>query len=1054
MKTLTTFLFFIISFYTGYSQQTWTNYVNDRLIADIIVDKTDVWVASQGGLTRTNIQSGEFQTYLAGNSPIKGGGVSQIEKAPDGAIWIGSENGGVFRYFQDEWIHYYDDVVDSFYEEIEHLQILPNGDVWFFVEKRGNQLDHKLFRIKDGQVKAFGNLPPKQYSFCMLNDSTLYLLSQKAIYKYDVNTGTVIKTFDETNSLIESTEKMRDLRLDKNGHMIIPSDTRIFQLINDELTVLSQQGLTVLLPFSDEQGNIYFQTYHNDPNGVRLLKYDGNQFKYYTDQDFAPYPADDLPIFFANDIGSGLYAGIFNVDSEFTLFRYYDNEWYPVKSQIVPLLDNYQQDVEADCHGNLWFNSRDGIDVRYSNGSWEHFDVSNTFHSSSMTIDPITCDAWFGNYGGGGAHPGIIRISNGVVTSFLNNDGNIHDIKASRDGKIYFLSAESGFGYIENDEVTILDDGSEFTICTSMDIDSKGNVYIGAWQSKLIRYNGHSFDHLGSGEGGDYVFNVRVDRDDLIWTTSSNGLMQFDGVGWHNMNATWESVEISDMIQDKKGNFWVSTFNDGLFYWDGQNTQHYNILNSGLTTEELYKVNLDDDGNLIVTQWVGASVLHIPQVLEYFHGNGSVYFDAEKNGVFDPGTDVLVPGQKMKNLDNNLWSVTNAFGSYAFYNDVAEENQFQHQLQAAAQSTTPNPQTALFTDYASILPDFGFWTDEPFNVQHSINTGIMICDRDFNVQISFHNNGVYAITGDVVLNYADLYTYVSSSLPPTEQAPGQIMFDDLSLAPFEYKYIKVTFKSPDFTSLGMVGEFESAFQTTDTILMAATSDSLHCSYDPNDKKVEATGDFFEHTSLISDPLKYTIRFQNEGNYKAFDIVVLDTLDANLDPSTFELVASSHPVEVTISPEGILKFVFSHIDLPARSENEAESQGFVSFTIQPDSNLVSPLSIFNKASIYFDFNPPIQTNTTAWDLTDDLASVGIQEPKSNFILYPNPTDGHLIIEMDNESSYRILDASGRAVNAGYFLPGRNNIEFNGPAGLYIIHVIDVNGRRIMAKVIKL
>jgi len=46
----------------GFTQQTWTNYANDRLIEDVLVDGHDVWVGSQGGLTRTNIETREFQT--------------------------------------------------------------------------------------------------------------------------------------------------------------------------------------------------------------------------------------------------------------------------------------------------------------------------------------------------------------------------------------------------------------------------------------------------------------------------------------------------------------------------------------------------------------------------------------------------------------------------------------------------------------------------------------------------------------------------------------------------------------------------------------------------------------------------------------------------------------------------------------------------------------------------------------------------------------------------------------------------------------------------------
>jgi len=53
-----------------------------------------------------------------------GAGVNEIERPPDGVIWFGSENGGVFRRYQNEWTPYYDGVVDSTYSVIFEFQVL------------------------------------------------------------------------------------------------------------------------------------------------------------------------------------------------------------------------------------------------------------------------------------------------------------------------------------------------------------------------------------------------------------------------------------------------------------------------------------------------------------------------------------------------------------------------------------------------------------------------------------------------------------------------------------------------------------------------------------------------------------------------------------------------------------------------------------------------------------------------------------------------------------------------------------------------------------------
>jgi uncharacterized repeat protein (TIGR01451 family) len=73
-----------------------------------------------------------------------------------------------------------------------------------------------------------------------------------------------------------------------------------------------------------------------------------------------------------------------------------------------------------------------------------------------------------------------------------------------------------------------------------------------------------------------------------------------------------------------------------------------------------------------------------------------------------------------------------------------------------------------------------------------------------------------------------------------------------------------------------------------------------CSWDPNDKAVNPSGVTAAHYTLMDEELQYTIRFQNCGNDTAFNIRVLDTLDANLDMSTLQIVASSHPVSLQMT----------------------------------------------------------------------------------------------------------------------------------------------------------
>src|SRR5678815_1751585 len=66
------------------------------------------------------------------------------------------------------------------------------------------------------------------------------------------------------------------------------------------------------------------------------------------------------------------------------------------------------------------------------------------------------------------------------------------------------------------------------------------------------------------------------------------------------------------------------------------------------------------------------------------------------------------------------------------------------------------------------------------------------------------------------------------------------------------------------------------------------------SFDPNDKQ-EANGGSISFDKIQDKAnLIYKIRFQNTGNDTAFTVKVRDTLPANLDVETLQMVEASHP----------------------------------------------------------------------------------------------------------------------------------------------------------------
>ena len=231
------------------------------------------------------------------------------------------------------------------------------------------------------------------------------------------------------------------------------------------------------------------------------------------------------------------------------------------------------------------------------------------------------------------------------------------------------------------------------------------------------------------------------------------------------------------------------------------------------------------------------------------------------------------------------------------------------------------------------------------------------------------------------------------------------------------------------------------------------------SYDPNDKNVyrktfhenEMSG--FSESDINfgeDDELEYTVRFQNTGTAPAQNIYILDTLDAELDWSTFELIQSTHEVEVENFGNGVLRFKYNNIWLPDSSESQELSQGHFVYRIRENPGNPIGSEITNTAYIYFDWNPAIITNTT-YNINDWIEFVG-EENAFNAQAFPNPMNNELTLKVEGRFNYEIHDLTGRKLLQGMGV-GQTTISTEALAtGTYLLSVY-VNGAKQTGKVVK-
>ncbi len=441
----------------------------------------------------------------------------------------------------------------------------------------------------------------------------------------------------------------------------------------------------------------------------------------------------------------------------------------------------------------------------------------------------------------------------------------------------------------------------------------------------------------------------------------------------------------------------------------------------------------------------------------YTFVGGRVYVDLDGDCSFTSG-DLGVSGY-MVSIQPGYYAYTNASGAWSAYLPLGSYNVVVPQYGTGGTLIdTCGIDTLLVNviDTNTITGlDFPKTTTTPNNVGISVYCGVA---RPGFVQynnVTISNYGVYAanVSGSVVLSSA-------VTAIPTFSLPAGITIDSVAYGPTTIYYsvtgllpqqtinfgVYVTLPFIPTVSLGQVLTHTGSINllnATDQDLMnntASCNTVIVGSYDPNDKQVfNANSESIDGPATVEDTLlRYLIRFQNTGTDTAFNIVVRDTLDSDLNISSFRFIAASHNVEIEFYEERIVHFVFNNILLPDSNVNEPLSHGFIEFEIEVlDKEALEEVT--NQAAIYFDFNPPIYTNTVSTQRAVGIAEQ-VQVPVN---VFPNPTTGLLSVNLGGMlvEQVEVYDLMGKQVlNLNYTPTMQADVNATGLSnGLYILRI---------------
>lgn len=179
------------------------------------------------------------------------------------------------------------------------------------------------------------------------------------------------------------------------------------------------------------------------------------------------------------------------------------------------------------------------------------------------------------------------------------------------------------------------------------------------------------------------------------------------------------------------------------------------------------------------------------------------------------------------------------------------------------------------------------------------------------------------------------------------------------------------------------------------------------SFDPNFKFCMEGSSL--STEKVGDFVHYMIRFENLGTAPARNIVITDFIDSSkLDLGSLVILDASHTYDSRINQNSQVEFIFENINLPI---DDASNDGYIVFKIRTKSSLAIGDSFSNTASIYFDYNLPIVTNT----YTTTVNALGTIENEATTIQFaPNPAQDFITLSNDVFQVAELFDLSGRLI----------------------------------------
>ncbi len=160
----------------------------------------------------------------------------------------------------------------------------------------------------------------------------------------------------------------------------------------------------------------------------------------------------------------------------------------------------------------------------------------------------------------------------------------------------------------------VLSNGTQSGVIGCELMDKDGNIWFSIKGEGAYRFDGKLFTHFTTKDGlcNNNVGPIIQDRAGNILLGTNNGICKFDGNAFSKYPVP-DVLSITCMLEDKDGNLWFGTSQNGVYCYNGKTLK--NFLNSnryeynlGSNNQFILDILQDKEGNLWFSSWNGGGV--------------------------------------------------------------------------------------------------------------------------------------------------------------------------------------------------------------------------------------------------------------------------------------------------------------------------------------------------------------------------------------------------------------------------------------------------------------